>query len=98
MGAGNVVGAFFGCMPTSASWTRSAVNLQMGAKTRWVGVFAGVTVLVIMLLLGPLRAARLPRRDRHVDRLSHGRHRDGALRVALEPHRRGRHVDHLPLH
>jgi len=52
-GVGNVVGAFFGCMPTSASWTRSAVNLQMGAKTRWVGVFAGVTVLVIMLLLGP---------------------------------------------
>src|SRR5262249_25706623 len=52
-GMGNVVGAFFGCVPTSASWTRSAVNLQMGSKTRWVGVIAGLTVLTIMLLLGP---------------------------------------------
>jgi SulP family sulfate permease len=52
-GVGNVVGAFFGCMPTSASWTRSAINLQMGSKTRWVGVVAGLTVLVIMLSLGP---------------------------------------------
>src|SRR5262249_46725842 len=43
----------FGCVPTSASWTRSAVNLQMGSKTRWVGVIAGLTVLTIMLLLGP---------------------------------------------
>jgi sulfate permease, SulP family len=52
-GVGNVVGAFFGCMPTSASWTRSAINLQMGAKTRWVGVIAGLTVLAIMLLFAP---------------------------------------------
>lgn len=52
-GAGNVVGAFFGCMPTSASWTRSVINMQMGAKTRWVGVIAGVTVLIVMLALAP---------------------------------------------
>jgi SulP family sulfate permease len=52
-GAGNVAGAFFGCLPTSASWTRSAINLQMGSKTRWVGVIAGVTVLVIMLVAAP---------------------------------------------
>jgi SulP family sulfate permease len=52
-GAGNLVGAFFGCMPTSASWTRSAINLQMGAKTRWVGVISGVTVLAIMVAFGP---------------------------------------------
>ncbi|MCZ7647385.1 MAG: SulP family inorganic anion transporter [Planctomycetota bacterium] len=52
-GLGNVVGAFTGCMPTSASWTRSAINLQMGAKTRWVGVYAGLTVLAIMLALAP---------------------------------------------
>jgi SulP family sulfate permease len=53
-GAGNVVGAFFGCMPSSASWTRSVVNLQMGARTRWVGVVAGVTVLAFMIGLAPL--------------------------------------------
>lgn len=52
-GVGNVAGAFFGCMPTSASWTRSAINLQMGSKTRWVGVVAGFTVLAIMLVFGP---------------------------------------------
>lgn len=52
-GIGNVVGAFTGCMPTSASWTRSAINLQMGARTRWVGVYAGLTVLAIMLLFAP---------------------------------------------
>ncbi len=52
-GTGNVAGAFFGCLPTSASWTRSALNLQMGARTRWVGVIAGTTVLVIMLLFAP---------------------------------------------
>ena len=52
-GVGNVVGAFFSCMPTSASWTRSAVNLQKGSKTRWVGVVAGVTELVIMLVFEP---------------------------------------------
>jgi SulP family sulfate permease len=53
-GLGNVAGAFTGCLPTSASWTRSALNLQMGARTRWVGVVAGVTVLVIVLVLAPL--------------------------------------------
>jgi SulP family sulfate permease len=53
-GAGNIAGAFFGCMPTSASWTRSVINLQMGAKTRWVGVIAGLTVLLFVLALAPL--------------------------------------------
>ena len=52
-GAGNVAGAFFGCLPTSASWTRSAINLQMGSKTRWVGVISGLTVLGIMLVFAP---------------------------------------------
>ncbi len=59
-GAGNVVGAFFGCTPSSASWTRSTMNLRMGAKTRWVGVIAGLTVLAVMLVAAP--AARfIPR-------------------------------------
>ncbi|MGH7897579.1 MAG: SulP family inorganic anion transporter [Candidatus Binatia bacterium] len=53
MGAGNVSGAFFGAMPTSGSWTRSAVNLQLGSTTRAVGVVSGLTVLVIMLAFAP---------------------------------------------
>ncbi|MFH0939850.1 MAG: SulP family inorganic anion transporter [Planctomycetota bacterium] len=52
-GAGNVVGSFFGCMPSSASWTRSVVNLQMGAKTRWVSVIAGLIVLLFLIALAP---------------------------------------------
>lgn len=52
-GAGNVVGAFFGCLPSSASWTRSAINLQLGARTRYAGVIAGFTVLVTMLIAAP---------------------------------------------
>ena len=55
-GAGNVAGAFFGCLPTSASWTRSAVNLQRGARTRLAGIIAGVTVLVVMMLFAPAAA------------------------------------------
>ncbi|MBI2962610.1 MAG: SulP family inorganic anion transporter [Deltaproteobacteria bacterium] len=52
-GAGNVVGAFFGCMPSSASWIRSAIHLRMGAQTRWVGVISGLTVLAVMLVFAP---------------------------------------------
>jgi SulP family sulfate permease len=52
-GVGNVVGAFFGCMPTSASWTRSAINLQMGSRTRWVGVISGITVWLVLIVFAP---------------------------------------------
>lgn len=52
-GLGNLAGAFTGCMPSSASWTRSATNMQMGARTRWSGIVTGVTVLAIMLIFAP---------------------------------------------
>ena len=52
-GGGNIAGAFFGCMPSSASWTRSVVNMQMGARTRWAGALAGLTVLAFVVALAP---------------------------------------------
>lgn len=52
-GLGNIAGAFFSCMPASASWTRSAVNMELKARTRWAGIYAGITVLAIMMLLAP---------------------------------------------
>jgi len=55
-GVGNVVGAFFRCMPGSGSLSRTAINYQAGAQTRLSGVFAAVAVAAIVLTLGPLTA------------------------------------------
>jgi SulP family sulfate permease len=55
-GVGNVVGAFFRCMPGSGSLSRTAINYQAGAQTRLSGVFAAVVVALIVLTLGPLTA------------------------------------------
>jgi SulP family sulfate permease len=52
-GVGNVVGGFFEAMPGSGSLTRSAINYQAGAVTRASGIFAGLIVAVVVLLLGP---------------------------------------------
>lgn len=51
--AGNLAGSFFQCIPGSGSLTRSAINLQAGAKTQWAGVISAVGVAVIMLLMAP---------------------------------------------
>jgi len=52
-GVGNVVGGFFQALPGSGSLTRSAINFQAGAVTRASGVYAGILVAVVVLLLGP---------------------------------------------
>jgi len=52
-GVGNVVGGFFQAMPGSGSLTRSAINYQAGAITRASGIYAGVIVAIVVLLLGP---------------------------------------------
>ena len=53
-GMANVAAAFFGGYPTSGSLSRSAVNEQLGAQTRWSGVLSGLGMLVVMLVLGPI--------------------------------------------
>jgi SulP family sulfate permease len=52
-GVGNVVGGLFQAMPGSGSLTRSAINYQAGAITRASGVYSGVIVAIVVLLLGP---------------------------------------------
>ncbi len=54
IGAANLVGALFQCMPGSGSFTRSAMNFQAGARTRFAGVMSGLWVAVIVLLFGRL--------------------------------------------
>ncbi|MEL6342114.1 MAG: SulP family inorganic anion transporter [Myxococcota bacterium] len=52
-GVANLAAAFFSGYPTSGSLTRSALNEQVGAKTRLSGSISGVFMLVVLLILGP---------------------------------------------
>ncbi|MDP3483018.1 MAG: solute carrier family 23 protein, partial [Sulfuricella sp.] len=53
-GIANIVGSFSQAFPASGSFSRSAVNLNAGARTGMSSVFAGVIVLVTLLFLTPL--------------------------------------------
>ena len=52
-GLANLAGSFFGCMPGSGSLTRSAINLQAGARTQWSGVISAVAVAITMIAVAP---------------------------------------------
>ena len=53
VGMSNLAGAFFRCIPSTGSYSRSALNHAAGAQTRFAGVLGGVFVAVIFLLLAP---------------------------------------------
>jgi sulfate permease, SulP family len=53
-GAASLVGGFFGCIPSSGSPSRTAVAYSSGARTRTVGVVAGLIVLVTLLAFSSL--------------------------------------------
>lgn len=55
-GLANLVGSFFACYPASASFTRSGVNYDAGARTPLAAVFAAVGLLLILQLVAPLFA------------------------------------------
>ncbi len=55
-GVGNLVGGFFRAMPGAGSLSRTAINYQAGAQTRFSGVFTAVIVALVVLTLGPLTA------------------------------------------
>lgn len=55
-GAANLVGSFFQCYPSSASFTRSGVNFDSGAKTPLAAIFAAVFLLIILQFVSPLFA------------------------------------------
>jgi SulP family sulfate permease len=53
-GLANLTGGFFQCMPGSGSLTRSTINFNAGAATRWSGVFSAAATALIVLLFAPL--------------------------------------------
>ena len=53
-GAANLAAAFSGGLPVSASFSRSAIAVDSGARTPMVGVFTAVLMLLVLVLLTPL--------------------------------------------
>ena len=53
-GLANLTGGFFQAVPGSGSVTRSPINYQAGAVTRFSGVVAAITVAIAVLLFAPL--------------------------------------------
>ncbi len=54
MGLGNLGATAFGAMPGSASFLRSAANLQSGGRTQFATVFSSAGVLLAVLVIFPL--------------------------------------------
>ena len=54
IGMGNVVGGFFGAMPSGGGTTQTAVNSVAGARSQVSGVILAVIALATMLFLAPL--------------------------------------------
>jgi SulP family sulfate permease len=53
-GLGNIVGSFFQAYPSSGSFSRSAVNLNAGARTGFSSVVTAAIVVITLLYLTPL--------------------------------------------
>ena len=52
-GIGNLGSVFFGGIPATAAVARTAVNVQLQAKTPFAGMFHALTILLMMWLLAP---------------------------------------------
>ncbi|MHB1423622.1 MAG: SulP family inorganic anion transporter [Gemmataceae bacterium] len=59
-GLANLAGSFFQCMPGSGSLTRSNLNYQAGAVSRWAGVMAALIVAAALVVFAP-HARRVPK-------------------------------------
>jgi SulP family sulfate permease len=53
-GIGNLLGSFFQSMGTGGSLSRTGICVEAGSKSRWGGIFAGLWLSLILLLLGSL--------------------------------------------
>lgn len=54
LGCSNFLMSFFGALPCSGSISRSALNYESGAKTRFAAVFSGLIVWMMAWFLWPL--------------------------------------------
>ncbi len=58
-GIGNSIAALFGGIPGAGATIRTVVNIKSGGHSKLSGMIAGVFLLVVLLLLGPL-ASQIP--------------------------------------
>lgn len=58
-GIGNTIGALFGGIPGAGATIRTVVNINAGGKTKLSGMTAGVLLVIILLVAGPL-ASKIP--------------------------------------
>jgi SulP family sulfate permease len=58
-GIGNSIAAIFGGIPGAGATIRTVININSGGKTRLSGMIAGVLLLFILLVLGPV-ASKIP--------------------------------------
>ena len=56
MGQGviHIASSFFGCIPGSGSFARSAMNVYAGAATRYAGLICAAVVAIVFLVASPL--------------------------------------------
>ncbi|MEW8050744.1 MAG: SulP family inorganic anion transporter [Candidatus Thiodiazotropha sp.] len=59
-GLSNIVGAFFSGYVATGSFNRSGLNYEAGAKTPFAAMFAGIFLIIIVVLVAPL-AIYLPK-------------------------------------
>lgn len=64
MGAGNIAGSFFSCMPFSASLSRSAIQESSGGKTQLASLVSCGILTFVLLWIGPF-FQDLPRVSHH---------------------------------
>ncbi len=53
-GLGNLAGSFFQAMPAGGSLSRTGINASGGARSRWSGVYAGLSLALVLVLVGNL--------------------------------------------
>jgi len=58
-GIGNSVAAIFGGIPGAGATIRTVVNINAGGKTKLSGMIAGILLLIVLLILGPI-ASQIP--------------------------------------
>jgi len=58
-GIGNSIAALFGGIPGAGATIRTVVNIDAGGKTKLSGMIAGILLLVVLVVLGPL-ASQIP--------------------------------------
>ncbi|MBU3114709.1 SulP family inorganic anion transporter [Clostridium lacusfryxellense] len=52
-GIANIVGSFFQCLPSSGSFSRSAINYINGGASRFAGILSGIFVAIILICFAP---------------------------------------------